>query len=157
MRVPGRLPHLSAVDSPSVFGCNSCLLCLSSLHHQLDQMLKKEGAKLDKVVEFKIDDEVVKERISGRWIHKASGRSYHTKFNPPKVAGVDDVTGEPLMQRRDDNINVIGARLEAFRRETNPVLDYYRARGLVSSINAVQSIPAVRGDLVAALGDAYKK
>lgn len=123
----------------------------------LDDMLKKEGAKLDSVIEFKIDDEVVKERISGRWIHKASGRSYHTKFNPPKVAGIDDVTGEPLMQRRDDNINVIGARLQAFRRETNPVLDFYRTRGLVSTINAVQSISAVRRDLTAALGDAYKK
>jgi len=143
-------------------------------------MLKKEGAALDSVVEFKIDDEVVKERISGRWIHKPSGRSYHTKFNPPKVAGIDDVrvvcgcvafaalwlfltpgprqvTGEKLIQRRDDNINVIGARLAAFRRETNPVLEFYKSRGLVSSINAVQSIPAVRRDLTAALGDPYKK
>ena len=128
----------------------------ASAPSQLDDMLKKEGAKLDSVVEFKIDDEVVKERISGRWIHKKSGRSYHTTFNPPKKPFTDDVTGEPLMQRSDDNINVIGARLAAFRRETNPVLDYYRSRGLVQSVNAVQSIPAVRRDLNVALGDPYK-
>lgn len=123
----------------------------------LDDLLKAQGKKVDKVIEFGIDDEVVKKRISGRWIHKPSGRSYHTIFNPPKVAFTDDETGEPLIQRRDDNLTAITKRLEGFRRDTRPVLDFYRQRGIVETVNAVQSIPAVRNDIVTALGDSTKK
>jgi len=58
---------------------------------QLDEMLQKQGAKIDKVLNFAIDDAILEERITGRWIHPSSGRTYHTKFAPPKVSGVDDV------------------------------------------------------------------
>lgn len=63
---------------------------------QLDEMLEKQGAKVDKVLNFAIDDAILEERITGRWIHPSSGRTYHTKFAPPKVPGVDDV-GQPFL------------------------------------------------------------
>ena len=77
-------------------------------------MFKVAGKKIDKVIEFKVDDGILVERIEGRRIHKASGRSYHTKFNPPKVEGKDDVTGEPLYQRPDDNADALKTRLTAY-------------------------------------------
>ena len=74
---------------------------------KLDQMFHQTGKKIDKVIEFSVDDDVLVERIEGRRIHKASGRTYHVKFNPPQKAGIDDVTGEPLMQRKDDTKDVL--------------------------------------------------
>lgn len=68
------------------------LLNLSFLYLQLDEMLQKQGVKVDKVLNFAIDDAILEERITGRWIHPSSGRTYHTKFSPPKVLGVDDVS-----------------------------------------------------------------
>lgn len=70
------------------------------------------------------DDEII-ERIKNRWIHLKSGRVYHTTFNPPKTSGVDDVTGEPLVQRDDDKEEVVKKRLESYRIQTEPVADYY--------------------------------
>ena len=78
---------------------------------KLDAMLTESGQKINKVIEFRIDDAVLVERIEGRRIHQASGRSYHIKFNPPKVEGKDDVTGEDLMQRPDDNAEALTKRL----------------------------------------------
>ena len=69
---------------------------------KLDTMMASKKINIDKVLEFRVDEEKLVERIEGRRIHVASGRSYHTKFNPPKVDGVDDVTGEPLIHRKDD-------------------------------------------------------
>jgi adenylate kinase len=66
------------------------------------------------------------ERIEGRRVHLPSGRSYHVKFNPPKVAGVDDVTGEPLIQRKDDNAEVLKKRMTAYHGQTSPILNYYQ-------------------------------
>ncbi|MBA0559248.1 hypothetical protein Goshw_017498, partial [Gossypium schwendimanii] len=88
---------------------------------KLDDMLGKQGVKIDKVLDFAIDDAVLEERITGRWIHPASGRTYHTKFAPPKVPGLDDVTGEPLVQRKDDTAAVLKSRLDAFHKQTQPV------------------------------------
>jgi len=93
----------------------------------LDKMFKESGRTLDKVLEFKVDDNILVERISGRRIHKASGRTYHTKFNPPKVEGKDDVTGEPLIQRADDNEHVLKTRLDSYHKETEPILGYYKS------------------------------
>ncbi|XP_073100265.1 adenylate kinase 4-like isoform X3 [Elaeis guineensis] len=89
---------------------------------KLDEMLAKRGTKIDKVLNFAIDDAILEERITGRWIHPTSGRTYHSKFAPPKVPGTDDVTGEPLIQRKDDTAEVLKSRLEAFHRQTEPVL-----------------------------------
>ena len=69
---------------------------------KLDEMLGAKGVAIDSVLNFEVPDEVLVERVEGRWIHQASGRSYHTKFAPPKVPGKDDFTGEPLMKRKDD-------------------------------------------------------
>ncbi|KAL5998192.1 hypothetical protein ACLOJK_009130 [Asimina triloba] len=87
---------------------------------KLDEMLEKQGKKIDKVLNFAIDDAILEERITGRWIHPSSGRTYHTKFAPPKVPGTDDVTGEPLIQRKDDTAEVLKSRLEGFHRQTKP-------------------------------------
>ncbi|CAI8618576.1 unnamed protein product [Vicia faba] len=103
---------------------------------KLDEMLEKQGTKIDKVLNFAIDDAILEERITGRWIHPPSGRTYHTKFAPPKAPGVDDVTGQPLIQRKDDTAAVLKSRLEAFHKQTEPVIDYYTKKGVVSSIHA---------------------
>ncbi|GFY91540.1 adenylate kinase family protein [Actinidia rufa] len=103
---------------------------------QLDEMLRKQGTKINKVLNFAIDDAILEERITGRWIHPSSGRTYHTKFAPPKVLGVDDVTGEPLIQRKDDTAEVLKSRLEAFHRQTEPVIDYYAKKGVVAQLQA---------------------
>ncbi|KAG4163163.1 hypothetical protein ERO13_D01G154500v2 [Gossypium hirsutum] len=103
---------------------------------KLDEMLGKQGTKIDKVLNFAIDDSILEERITGRWIHPSSGRTYHTKFAPPKVPGLDDVTGEPLIQRKDDTPAVLKSRLEAFHRQTEPVIDYYGSKGILANLPA---------------------
>jgi adenylate kinase len=91
---------------------------------QADAM-KTAGVKLDVVLEIDVPDEAIVERMSGRRAHVASGRTYHLKFNPPKVAGVDDVTGEPLIQRDDDKEETVLKRLDVYQRQTRPLVDYY--------------------------------
>ena len=113
----------------------------------LDEILASKGSKIDKVVEFQTDDEALVERITGRRIHEASGRSYHIKFAPPKVEGKDDITGEPLKQRRDDNEKTLRPRLKAFHEQTKPVLAYYADKGVVTSVNAMQDIGKVYEDI----------
>ncbi|XWS47829.1 hypothetical protein CRYUN_Cryun13aG0018600 [Craigia yunnanensis] len=106
---------------------------------KLDEMLEKQGAKINKVLDFAIDDAILEERITGRWIHPASGRTYHMKFAPPKIPGVDDVTGEPLIQRKDDTAAVLRSRLEAFHKQTEPLIDYYSKKGIVAKLHAEKS------------------
>ena len=91
---------------------------------QADAM-KHAGVKLDAVLEIDVPDEAIIERMSGRLFHSASGRSYHVKFNPPKVAGKDDVTGEPLIQRDDDKEATVRKRLEVYQSQTRPLVAYY--------------------------------
>ncbi|KAL4458463.1 hypothetical protein ABPG75_013328 [Micractinium tetrahymenae] len=93
---------------------------------KLEQMLQKKGQTIDRVLNFAVPDQLLVERITGRWVHPASGRSYHEKFAPPKVAGVDDVTGEPLVKRKDDNAETLKSRLSAFHAQTAPVIAYYK-------------------------------
>jgi len=106
----------------------------------LEDMLEQSGHHLDAVIHFAIDDGELVERICGRLIHKSSGRTYHTKFNPPKAAGKDDVTGEELTRRSDDNEATLTARLKAFHAETAPVIDHYRTKSILTTIDASQSI-----------------
>jgi len=110
---------------------------------KLDQMLSENRQKLDAVVEFDIPDQTLVDRITGRLIHRQSGRTYHVKNNPPKVPGKDDETGEPLIHRDDDNPEVLKKRLEAFHEQTTPVLSYYGRRGLVHKLNADRSFQDV--------------
>ena len=77
-------------------------------------MLDKRNTKIHKALEFRVDDDILVERIEGRRVHPPSGRSYHVKFNPPKQAGIDDVTGEPLIQRKDDNAETLRTRMQAY-------------------------------------------
>ena len=91
---------------------------------QADAM-KAAGVKLDYVLEIDVPFEAIIERMSGRRTHPASGRTYHIKHNPPKVAGVDDVTGEALIQREDDKEETVRKRLEVYSAQTRPLVDYY--------------------------------
>ena len=91
---------------------------------QADAM-KAAGVKLDYVLEIDVPFEAIIERMSGRRSHPASGRTYHVKFNPPKVDGVDDVTGEPLVQRDDDKEETVKKRLDVYSAQTRPLVDYY--------------------------------
>jgi adenylate kinase len=87
--------------------------------------LKAAGVNLDYVLEIDVPFEAIVERMSGRRSHTASGRTYHVKFKPPKVPGLDDVTGEPLIQRDDDKEETVKKRLEVYSAQTRPLVDYY--------------------------------
>jgi len=106
---------------------------------KLDEMLQSRKEKLDSVVQLQIDDALLISRITGRLIHPTSGRTYHKEFSPPKKPMTDDVTGEPLIQRSDDNVETLRKRLGAFHQQTGPVVEYYKKKGLWHGIDAAQS------------------
>ena len=89
------------------------------------EAMKHAGVGIDYVVEIDVPDAAIVERMSGRRSHPASGRTYHVKFNPPKVAGKDDVTGEDLVQRDDDQEAVVKNRLDVYHSQTKPLVNYY--------------------------------
>jgi adenylate kinase len=89
------------------------------------EAMRAAGVKLDYVLEIDVPPSAIVERMSGRRSHPASGRTYHVKFNPPKTAGVDDVTGEPLVQRDDDREETVVKRLQVYADQTRPLVDYY--------------------------------
>ncbi len=91
---------------------------------QADAM-KAAGVRLDRVLEIDVPDDALIERISGRRVHPPSGRSYHVRFNPPKVPGLDDDTGEPLVQRDDDKEETVRKRIEVYKLQTHPLVEYY--------------------------------
>mmetsp|Transcript_19968 Transcript_19968/g.55588 ORF Transcript_19968/g.55588 Transcript_19968/m.55588 type:complete len:414 (-) Transcript_19968:434-1675(-) len=129
----------------------------------LDKMLSEEGAAVTKVIELEVPDSVLEERITGRWIHKKSGRSYHVKYAPPKsmkkdASGApipesmtDDATGEPLMQRKDDTAKALTKRLAGYHGETVPILKHYQPNGIVKGVNANQGMDGVWAEILAAL------
>jgi adenylate kinase len=104
----------------------------------LDNMLKARQQTLQHAVELQIDDSLLVARITGRLVHPASGRSYHATFNPPKKPMTDDVTGEPLIQRSDDNAEALKKRLATYHQQTSPVVDYYRNTGIWKAVDASQ-------------------
>jgi adenylate kinase len=93
---------------------------------QADAM-KTAGVGIDAVVDINVPDEEIIKRMSGRRAHLASGRTYHIIYNPPKVEGKDDVTGEPLVQRDDDKEETVRKRLEVYHSQTEPLIDYYKS------------------------------
>lgn len=105
---------------------------------RLDEMLQVRKQTLQHAVELQIDDALLVSRITGRLIHPASGRSYHKVFNPPKATMKDDVTGEPLVQRSDDNADALKKRLATYHAQTTPVVDYYKKTGIWRGIDASQ-------------------
>ena len=89
------------------------------------EALFKAGLEIDHVLEIAVDDEEIVKRMSGRRVHEGSGRIYHTIFNPPKVEGIDDVTGEPLLQRKDDVEETVRHRLSVYHAQTKPLVEFY--------------------------------
>ncbi len=106
---------------------------------------------LDRVVNFVLDKEDIVKRLSGRRVCKSTGRTYHILYNPPKVEGIDDETGEPLIQRDDDKEEAIRNRLEVYEASTAPLIAYYRDKGLLVDIDASKSPDEVLSSMVEAL------
>lgn len=102
------------------------------------EALDEAGVPIDRVVEIVVPDEEIVRRMSGRRVHPASGRVYHVTFNPPRVEGKDDVTGEPLVQRDDDREATVRDRLAVYHRQTHPLVEFYRARASRSSVRFAQ-------------------
>jgi len=119
--------------------------------------LKDSGVKIDYVLEFDVPDEVIVERMSGRRVHQASGRSYHIVYNPPKVEGKDDVTGEDLIIRADDKPETVLDRLAVYHKQTSPLIDYYQAEAKAGNtqyfrLDGTQKVEAVSQELDKILG-----
>ncbi len=104
------------------------------------EAMKQAGVKIDYVVEIAVDDEEIIKRMSGRRAHLASGRTYHVVFNPPKVAGKDDITGEDLVQRDDDKEETVRKRLEIYHAQTAPLIHYYSDWTATGDANAPKYI-----------------
>lgn len=120
---------------------------------RLDEMLSAESKPLKHAVELQIDDGLLVSRITGRLVHPASGRSYHKVFNPPKETMKDDITGEPLIQRSDDNAETLKKRLSTYHDQTSPVVAYYQKTGIWSGIDASQEPGTVWKSLLGVFGD----
>lgn len=120
---------------------------------RLDSMLDAKKQKLQHAVELQIDDGLLVSRITGRLIHPASGRSYHRIFNPPKENMKDDVTGEPLIQRTDDNAATLKKRLSTYHDQTTPVVSYYQKTGIWKPIDASQEPGQVWKSLLNVFGE----
>lgn len=95
-----------------------------------------EFTELDAAINFSLSDEEIIKRLSGRRVHPGSGRTYHVIFNPPKVEGKDDVTGEDLVIRPDDEVDAIRNRLQVYKRQTQPLIEFYEKRDLLTTIDA---------------------
>ena len=127
---------------------------------QADAM-KAAGVKLDYVLEIDVPFDAIIERMSGRRSHAASGRTYHVRFNPPKVEGMDDVTGEPLIQREDDKEETVRKRLDVYSAQTRPLVDYYSnwakaepsAAPRYRAISGTGSVDDIRARALAALSE----
>jgi adenylate kinase len=117
----------------------------------LNSMLGELGGKVDLVPYIKVRDEVLVERLSGRWTCKVCGSVYHEKFNPPKVAGKCDKDGSDLVQRPDDQAATVKTRIEEYMKNTAPLIAHYQGQGLLVEINGEQAIENVTADLLAAV------
>ncbi|WP_108650160.1 adenylate kinase [Dongshaea marina] len=123
---------------------------------QADAM-KENGIDVDYVLEFDVPDEVIVERMGGRRVHPGSGRVYHVVFNPPKQEGIDDVSGEELVIRPDDEEGTVRKRLAIYHEQTEPLVSYYQkeaqaGRGQYHQINGMQAVDAVSKQLATILG-----
>jgi adenylate kinase len=121
------------------------------------EALKAAGVGIDFVVDIETADEEILRRMSGRRVHLPSGRTYHVEFNPPKVAGKDDVTGEPLVQRPDDLEETVRKRIDTYHLQTKPLVDFYRNQtgpgaARYVRIDGVGAVESIRDSIFAALG-----
>ena len=118
----------------------------------LDRMLEEKGLKLDHVIEMKVDDAALVERITGRYTCAKCGRGYHDKFETPKVDGVCDVCGSTEFTRRaDDNAETVTTRLAAYHKQTAPILPYYKERGVLETVDGMADIDVVTEQIEALL------
>ncbi|KAM9926562.1 hypothetical protein OXX80_010546 [Metschnikowia pulcherrima] len=102
---------------------------------RLDEVLGKNNANLNLVVELDVNQDVILQRVEARWVHLASGRVYNLDYNPPKVPFKDDVTGEDLSKRSDDTAEVFQKRLDLYNQEIDPLRDYYESQGTLSRVS----------------------
>ena len=123
------------------------------------EAMRESGVALEFVLEIDVAEDEIIQRMNGRWVHPGSGRVYHVRFNPPKVVGKDDVTGEALIQRDDDREETVRKRIEVYRKQTRPLVDYYSswaghddARApKYRKISGVGSVAEIRDRVLAAL------
>jgi adenylate kinase len=123
------------------------------------EAMKDAGVAIDYVLEIDVPDAAIVERMAGRRVHVASGRTYHVKFNPPKVPGKDDVTGEDLIQRDDDKEETVKKRLAVYHAQTKPLVDYYERWAATGDarapkyrrVDGMGSVEAIRDACLAAL------
>jgi len=124
------------------------------------EAMKAAAVRIDYVLEIDVPEAEIVLRMSGRRVHPASGRTYHVKFNPPQVTGKDDLTGEPLIQRDDDREETVRKRLEVYRQQTQPLVDYYTRWAATGDARAPRyhripglgSVEEIRAKAFAALG-----
>ncbi len=117
----------------------------------LDEMLADLGGQVAAVPYIKVPTDVLIERLTGRWTCRAQGHVFHQIFNPPQVAGKCDFDGSELYQRNDDKVETVTNRIQVYLNQTQPLIDYYRQKGLLLEINGDQPIDAVTQDLLVAL------
>jgi adenylate kinase len=123
------------------------------------EALKENGVSVDAVIEIAVDDDEIIRRMSGRRVHLESGRTYHVEFNPPKVAGKDDVSGEDLIQRDDDQEQTVRQRLKIYHQQTEPLISFYQAysqsadedRPRFVRVNGIGSVEQIRDNIFAGL------
>ena len=124
------------------------------------QAMRDANVRIDAVVEISVPDADIVERMSGRRVHVASGRTYHVKFNPPKTQGIDDLTGEPLIQRDDDSESTVKKRLEVYHSQTKPLVEFYSTWAAsghgqapkMCTISGVGSVDEITQRVIQALG-----
>lgn len=118
------------------------------------EAMMRENVQIDRVIEIDVPDEDIVARLSGRRVHEASGRVYHVEHNPPRTPGVDDVTGEPLIQRPDDTEATVRKRLQLYHEQTKPLVDFYQQHGddkVYRKVPGVGSVGEIRDKMLAAL------
>ncbi|TNM91855.1 GTP:AMP phosphotransferase AK3, mitochondrial [Takifugu flavidus] len=99
----------------------------------------EDAYSVDSVLNLNVPFQTIKERLTSRWTHLPSGRVYNIDFNPPKVPGLDDVTGEPLVQRDDDSPETVTRRLRSYETQTEPVLEFYRCKGVLQTFSGTET------------------
>lgn len=119
----------------------------------LEALLEEMGGRVKVVPYIKVPDEALVERLSGRWM-SASGRVYHTLYNPPKVKWIDDLDGSQLYQREDDKPETVRHRIEVYKEQTEPLISYYRQKGLLAEVDGTQNIDDVTQDIMRAVEEA---
>ena len=114
----------------------------------LDKILDQINSKLNKVIIIEVNDNTIIDRMSGRRVHKNSGRIYHIKFNPPKNEGLDDITNEPLSIREDDKKETVKNRLEIYHDITKPLINYYNKKNILFKVNGEDEIDNVFSNII---------